>query len=154
MTFLFHKEITFVLSWPKKLDINYSTENVSGILHFLLCIGALNLHLFHVGKDEQKWDYVMEQGDGEWARDTVRPPSGRRLVGELGEVRGVWRQEGGVGTRRRMRGRCVCTNGSCRSLLKAAPHWPATVPRVKEVSPGKLGLAASVHVFHFAKGYF
>lgn len=53
-----------------------------------------------------------------------------------------------------MRGRCVCTNGSCRSLLKAAPHWPAPVPRVKEISPGKLGLAASVHVLLLAKGYF
>lgn len=40
------------------------------------------------------------------------------------------------------------------ALSNAAPHWPATVPRVKEVSPGKLGLAASVHVFLLAKGYF
>lgn len=54
----------------------------------------------------------------------------------------------------RMRGRCVCINGSCRSLLKAGPHWPARIPRVKEVSPGKLGLAASVHVFLLARAIF
>lgn len=56
--------MTFILSWLKKLDINYTT--------LWLRIGASDLHKLSVDEDKQKWDYVMEQRDGEWARDTIR----------------------------------------------------------------------------------
>lgn len=94
-----------------------------------------------------------------WKRERLSLGTCREKVGAAGEVkRGSGDEREGLGVRKtrdreRKRERCLCVNGSCRPLCKRLLIGQPEAPCVKEVSPGKLRLAASV-CFPLCQGYF